>query len=328
MKKLLLLLIVVLTIKTVLTQPITKADYGVLQKMEKELQQSSRQMIFEEDASKRFMADSIFIRTLVKALKVSYSFNYPFDSIVTVSKLYAPDSSFRIFTWQFQKDESKFRQRGAIQMYTEDGSLKLFPLIDMSDFTNKPTDSLRSINNWIGAIYYNILLKEHNSKKYYTLFGFDDNSLSTTKKWIDILTFDEKGNPQFGNNMFVYKNDVLKPQQPAYRFCLEYKKDGRARLNYDAELDLIVFDHLISESNEPQKAFTLVPDGDYEAFRWLNGQWIHVDKLFTEKLEDGQAPIPHPIKDDSGKSDEKKLLEQSEKNRLKEIKSKEKKNNP
>jgi hypothetical protein len=36
-------------------------------------------------------------------------------------------------------------------------------------------------------------------------------------------------------------------------------------------------DHLISETDEPEKKFTYVPDGDYEAFRWQNGQWVHVD---------------------------------------------------
>jgi hypothetical protein len=55
-------------------------------------------------------------------------------------------------------------------------------------------------------------------------------------------------------------------------------------------MDMIVFDHLISESNEPQKKFTLIPDGDYEGFKWQNGKWVHVTKLFNQALKDGQAP--------------------------------------
>ena len=69
---------------------------------------------------------------------------------------------------------------------------------------------------------------------------------------------------------------------------------------YDPEMDMIVFDHLISESNEPQKKFTLIPDGDYEGFKWQNGKWVHVEKVFDQKLEDGQEPRPVPLFDEKG----------------------------
>jgi hypothetical protein len=86
-------------------------------------------------------------------------------------------------------------------------------------------------------------------------------------------------------------------------------------MNYDPELDLIVFDHLVSESKDPSKKFTLIPDGDQEGFRWKDGKWIYVEKLFDYKLTDGHAPREVPIKDDvTGASNEDKLWEQSQKN--------------
>ncbi|TSA59123.1 MAG: hypothetical protein D4R41_03265, partial [Sediminibacterium sp.] len=102
----------------------------------------------------RFRADSLFTRGLVQALKTPYSFGYSFDSLQTISCLYAPDSSFKIFTWQVMKDFSFYRQKGAIQMHTSDGSLKLYPLFDFSEYTDNPTDSVRTNSNWIGAVYY------------------------------------------------------------------------------------------------------------------------------------------------------------------------------
>ena len=187
-------------------------------------------------------------------------------------------------------------------MKTKDGSLKLFPLFDVSDYATTPTDSVRTNRNWIGAIYYKIILKEYKGKKYYTLFGYDDNDFSSTRKWLEILTFNQKGEPVFGGNYFDYKNDELKPPQPVARFLLEYEKDARARLVYDPDMDMIVFDHLISESNEPQKKFTLIPDGDYEGFKWQNGKWEHIDKIFNQALKDGEAPRPKPLFDDKGSS--------------------------
>jgi hypothetical protein len=62
-----------------------------------------------------------------------------------------------------------------------------------------------------------------------------------------------------------------------------------------------VFEHLISESNEPQKRYTLIPDGDYEGFKWEKGKWVHINKLFNQQLKDGQAPRPEPLYDDNSK---------------------------
>ena len=186
-------------------------------------------------------------------------------------------------------------------MKTADGSLKLFPLYDKSDFAANPADSARSSQNWIGAIYYNIIAKDYKGKKYYTLLGFDDNDFVSSRKWIDVLTFDENGKPVFGNPIFDYKEDSLKLPQPAYRFMLEYKKDAKAKLEYDPELDEIIFDHLMSESNEQWKKFTLIPDGTYEGFKWKNGKWVHEDNVFADTKGDGKTPTPAPIYDSEGK---------------------------
>lgn len=283
-------------------------------KHEDTLKVYARNMITNANSSQRFIADSIFIRLLVKSLKNTRSFYYPYDSLETVSRIYAPDSSFRIFSWQFNRDDTYFRQRGAIQMRTDDGSLKLFPLLDMSEFTDAAQDSVRTANNWVGAIYYGMVMKTYNNKKYYTLLGFDDNNTKSTKKWIEILTFNENGQPIFGGPYFSMTADKGAAAPTYNRFCLEYKKDGRARMNYDHEMDMIVYDHLISQDNTPDKKYTLVPDGDYEGFKWVNGKWQHIDKVFDFKLKDGQAPVPEPLKDETGKSNEEKLILQSEKN--------------
>lgn len=273
-----------------------------------------KKMIMDRTALQRFLADSTFIKMLVRGLKTPNSFNYPFDSLETVSRLYAPDSSFRIFSWQFSRDDDYYRQRGAIQMRTADGSLKLFPLLDLSDFTQNPVDSIRTAQNWIGAIYYGIVMKTYAAKKFYTLIGYDDNKMRSVKKWIEVLSFDEEGKPRFGGPFFSIPNDNVKGPTLQARFCLEYKKDGRARMNFDKDLDMIIYDHLVSESNEPDKAYSFIPDGDYQGFKWINGKWIQVDKVFNYKLLDGQAPMPLPLKDAAGKNDEQKLMQQSEKN--------------
>ena len=309
----LLLSLFVLVTNLLNAQRISQRDLKELRKKEDSLKILSDKMINAQDAPERFRSDSNFIRGLVRALKTSNSFYYPFDSLRTISHLYSPDSTFRIFTWQLKKDEYVYLQKGAIQINTKDGQLKLFPLFDYSMYTGKPLDSVRTKDNWIGAIYYRMIMKENNGKKYYTLLGFDDFAVSSNKKWMEILTFNGRGEPVFGAPLISFKEDTARrPVQT--RFNIEYKKEANTLLNYDPELDMIVFDHLISETDEPAKKNTYIPDGSYEGFKWKNGQWVHVDKLFDYKLQDGQFPVDDKLRDDQGNIDEKKLEEASQRN--------------
>ncbi len=280
---------------------------------EDSLKMFADKMINAYNTEDRFRADSHFVKGLVRALKVKHSFHYPFDSLRTVSRLYAPDSSFRIFTWQLKKDEYMFLQKGAIQINMPSGELKLFPLFDYSMFTSKPLDSVRSPKNWIGAIYYRIVKKEYKGKNYYTLLGFDDFSINSNKKWMEVLSFNDKGEPVFGGPFISFKNDTTRKPVQA-RFNIEYKKEANTLFNYDPDLDLIVFDHLISETDEPERKSTYIPDGSYEAFKWENGQWVHQYTVFDFSLEDGQFPMDNKLRDDKGNINEKKLEEASQRN--------------
>jgi hypothetical protein len=282
-----------------------KAELKVLTLKEDSLKDYSAKIIMGINADNRLDADSMFTRLLVRALKTKNSFHYPFDSLQTVSILYSPDSVFRIFTWQLVINENVIRQHGAIQMKTYDGSLKLYPLIDKSDVTTNVQDTIGNNYGWIGAIYYKIIVKKSSNQNYYTLLGFDENNIRSSRKIIEVLSFinDE---PVFGGRYFSYEDDTVF-QSAHSRYIMEYKKEAGPRLNYDKDLDMIIVEHLVSESNEPKKKWTLVGDGDYEGFKWKNGKWVHIEKVFNVVTPDGQAPVPNPLRDPSGNLDENKL---------------------
>ena len=316
MKKPLLFIILVFALASSgYTQKISSSDLKILRKKEDSLKSFVKNIVVDSFTAGRMRSDSQFIKTLVRGLQVKNSFYFPFDSVRGIGKLYAPDSTFRIFTWQLSFDDYYCRQRGAIQFRTPDGSLKLIPLIDNSEFTDNPNDSIRNHTKWIGAVYYNMVQTKHNGKNYYTLFGFDDNSIRTNKKWIEVLTFDANKMPVFGGQYFIF--DPATKRKPQHRYSIEYKKEASTMVNYDPDLDIILVDHLVSETDEPEMAHTFVPDGDYEGFKWVNGRWQHIDKVFNEKLEDGQAPVPDPIRDASGKNNQEKLDKQSDTNKNK-----------
>lgn len=298
---------------------ILPADLKQLKFKEDTLKDYAEYMATDTLEADRMVDDSIFTKTLVRALQIKNSFYYPFDSVLGISKLYAPDTSFRIFTWNLQYDDYYCRQKGAIQMRTGNGTMKIFPLRDVSEFTDDPLDSIRSNMNWIGAVYYNIIKTQYKGKNYYTLFGIDNNSAMSSMKWMEVLSFNEKQQPQFGLPVFSYQNDSL-PKPAKYRINLEFKKDTRVLMNYIDELGMILVDHLISEDNDDEHRWTYVPDGDQEGFKWENGKWMHIDKVFTFKLQDGQAPVGDPLLDPNGNINEEKLKLKTEGNKQKVIK--------
>ena len=295
------------------SQTITPTDRKKLAVKEDSLRLYAQYMITDTLPEDRMISDSIFTKIFVRTLQVKNSFYYPFDSVFGISKLYAPDSTFRIFTWNLQFDDYYSRQKGAIQMRTRDGSLKLIPLRDNSEFTEKPEDSVRNRSNWIGAIYYNMIKTQFNGKNYYTLFGFDHHTANSSKKWVEVLYFNEKNEPTFGGPFFTYEQDSI-PKKPKYRLGLEFKKDARVLVNYVSDLDMILVDHLISETDQPELASTMVPDGDNEGYKWERGKWVHIDKVFTLKLRDGEAPVEKPVKDNSdGRRPDPKVDEKNKK---------------
>lgn len=292
MKPLLTILFLSITI-SVFAQPLTALQKKSFQEQEEVLKKQARSIIFSEELSARFDADSLFTRGLVRALKENNSFSYPFDSIRNIAKIYPDDSSFRIFTWQLVISENFVRQHGAIQMKTSDGSLKLIPLIDRSDVIVNQRDTITDAQNWIGAVYTSMVQTEYKGKKYYTLFGFDFNNIRTDIKLIEVLTFDE-GKPVFGGKYFYIPNSNQYSKNPS-RIIMEFKDAVSPHLGYDKEMGMIVMEHLVSESGDEKKKYTLVPDGDYEGFKWLNGQWIYVSKIFNEITPEGKPPIPTPL---------------------------------
>jgi len=298
------------------SQKISNADLKKLRAKEDTLKEYSFYLNTDSLPEDRMYSDSVFTKTLVRALQVKNSFYYPFDSVLGISKVYAPDTSFRIITWNINFDDYYSRQKGTIQFRTTDGSLKMIPLRDYSEFTNKPGDSIRTARNWIGAMYYNIVKTQHKGKNYYTLFGFDNNSAMSSMKWIEVMTFNEKNEPLFGGPFFSYEKDSV-PKPPLHRFNIEFKKGARVLVNFIPEENMILVDHLISETDQPDLKWTYIPDGDSEGFKWENGKWVHINKVFNFKLQDGQAPIGDPLMDIKGTKNEKKLQEKTDKNKTK-----------
>lgn len=312
MKKMFTVLLVVSIGYSTHAQKISRADMRSLQQREDSMKVFAEKIISGINPSDRLKADSNFTRILMRTLKTNNSFYYRFDSLETISQLYAPDSSFRIFTWQLVINDNVIRQHGTIQMRTPDGTLKRYFLIDKSDVTQNLKDTVGNNLGWIGAVYYKIVQKKFNNRDYYTLLGYDEGSINSNRKIAEVLTF-VNDEPVFGGRYFSFENDGLNNKTVNSRYIMEYKKDAGPRLTYDGDLDMIVAEHLISESGDPTKKWTMVGDGDYEGFKWFNGRWVHVNKVYNYVTPQGQEPVPNPLKDNGGNLIDNKINDDEQK---------------
>lgn len=236
---------------------------------------------------RRFLATKKMILHLKSALKYDHSFHYAFDRLHSVSIQYAPDSTFRIFTWQLMISPVDYRYFGVVQMNNKE--VQLIPLADRSATIENIQTAVLSPREWYGALYYNIKKIEKAGKPYYLLFGYDAYSNRDRRKLLDVLHFGSDGAMVFGAPVIPTKDG-----QPLHRLLLEYYGNSNVRLNYDQALEHIVFDHLIEIPGRSGGGPMMVPDGSYQALELKDDKLVFVDKLFNNQAVE-EAPREEPV---------------------------------
>lgn len=237
----------------------------------------------------QFSAD--FARQLVRALKITNSWNYSFDRLDDkINVITSPDKKWRMFNWDISPGGEGRRYYGAIQLPGE--NLKLYGLSDISLPTGVKglEDSVFHNGRWLGALYYRVMPNSVNGETVYTLFGMNRSNLMSNMKLLEPMRITEQG-PVFGAPIFG-RGSETSPGKPVQRFILEYKKDAQVALNWSDELNAIYFDHLESTVNDPNRKYTYVPEGQIDGFRWNGESWRFVDDLIPAQiLQNGQAPV-------------------------------------
>jgi hypothetical protein len=220
-------------------QQLPAGSTPTLQRFQDSLLRLSKAIYTSTNNRDRFEKNAAFVKTLVTALKVKGSFSFGFDSLQTISHVASPDQTFKIFSWFVPTDDGTYRFFGSIQMRTADGSLKLFPLIDGTE-NIKDTNAITDNKNWYGSRYYEIVPVTSSGKPTcYALLGWKGNNAKTTKKVIEILSFENTG-PVFGKPVI----EGPKGSVPKSRLIFEYNKLNSMTLKMDKAAGMIVLDHL------------------------------------------------------------------------------------
>lgn len=243
------------------------AQESVLTKYQDSLVRISNEVLQSKDDSKRVEANARFVKTLVNALKIPYSYNFSFSQVKNMSVTVAPDNHFRIFSWFLPLNDGTYRYYGSIQLSTVNGKLSLIPLSDRTDEIQNKQAEL-SAKEWYGARYYDILPVQNAQGNYYALMGWKGRNDKVTERVIEVLSFEDMM-PVFGKNVF----DGVKGRTQNNRIIFAYNKFNSMLLQFDKNVNLIVFDHLApmdpAKKNDPQ---FYASDSSFDGYKIVNGR--------------------------------------------------------
>lgn len=289
--------------------PGTQPDFSSapLAKVEAYLAPLGRVLLSDTTLEVKLQTAAEFFNGLKTALQRPESYNYPFDSLLTVSRLAPEDDSFRIFTWQvIEADEARtYRYHtyyGIVQRRLPAASddaqpeILVIPLQDNVDYSFSVENQRLSDVQWLGAIYYKPRGSEHgvlsyngtvgrinavNGKiqerdvLYYVVLGYNGHDISSNYKFVDVITFDPD-NPKrvyFGAPIFNF-NDIGK-----YRAVFKYSDNAGFNLNlattvsglFRRKREMLVFDHLVRpRDSQPHQLWDMGPDGTQDGLYWID----------------------------------------------------------
>jgi hypothetical protein len=215
---------------------------------------------------KKYEANEKFKSLLETAFKNENSQQFPYDSAKNLSVLESPDKKFWIITWGISKEDGSYDYFGYIVFpNNKEHSKKFISLTDNTLKITSPEGMISDNNNWLGAIYYKIILTHYNGKKYYTLLGWKGKSSLTTKKVIDVLSFKANGSPIFGALLF------RKNKEKPVRIIFEYSAQSTMLLRYEKQMV-----HVITKPSHSAKSKYTIKDKN-------NGKAMKADKKTQPK---------------------------------------------
>jgi len=158
------------------------------------------------------------------------SIRWQWDFGRRVSVLTSPDLKFRIATWPVVNDNGEYECFGLLQVLNErTHQYDIYTLVDKSeDIVNRQEETLTP-DNWLGAVYQELVTTTHDGRTYYTLLGWNGVDNLTQRKIIEPISF--KGSnaiPQFGQALFRRERNLR-------RIVLEYKHDAMVNLRYEEQ---------------------------------------------------------------------------------------------
>jgi hypothetical protein len=200
------------------------------------------------------------------------AFTDTFKQIKKIGKLFSPDKKFCIITWNVPLIDGQNIFFGYIQLNPgKDSICRIFKLTDVSNSTSNINLKVAyKPDQWIGALYYEIIAEKINKNIVYILLGSRLNDMKTSKKIIETFSFTKEGQPYFGLPV-IDNSGVMQA-----RIQFEYAIAISMTLRYNKKLEMIVFDHLSPSSPIYKGDYKFYgPDFSYDGLKFEKSKWTY-----------------------------------------------------
>jgi hypothetical protein len=209
-----------------------------------------------------------------------------------LSKVEAPDGTFRLITWNVPRENGTHLYEGLL-LHADGRKRALYELRDMTREITSPEVPELGPDRWYGALYYQVVPVKRGGKTYYTLLGWKGYDKVETRKVVDVLHF--KGSqPRFGAPIFG--PGKLKRTRQVYGYSFQ----ATMTLRYEPDRG-IVMDHLSPARQDLQGQWAFYgPDMSYDALVWEKDHWrlerdIDArDRQRSDKPFNAPPPAPRP----------------------------------
>lgn len=263
------------------------------------------------DSLKTFRANSIEAETESSALywneKVTQqlmriyhfeeSFTQDFSSIPSFGVLTSPDDYFRLFNWNLQTEDGKFLFFAHLLINQRKKASKRVYVLEQKDtiYLDPERESLDQ-DEWMGALYYEIIPQKAKRGKFYTLLGWCGTDGLTSTKVIETIMFR-------GKKLRIGLPNIKVNRRAKKRMLFTYNKNVKMGLKYEEKEDRIIYDVLIPKedrfANYPE---FYGPSFTYNTLVWEKGYWV---------LKKGVQPLAPENKKLKEYLERKKKAEQS-----------------
>lgn len=248
-----------------------------------------RTKVFKCKDESQIMVLNDSLRASVEAfLNEEGTFKLSTDSVPFFGDLYSPDKAFRLLTWDVPFQDGTFTYFCYIQM--ADGNW--FELKDQPDHSERAEYKTFKHDDWLGALYYEIIPFDIKKEQMYLLLGWDGRTNMSNRKVIEVLYFDNRGFPRFGKA-------VLKDgPRPKRRVILEYTEDAYTSLRYHPDKKMVIFDHLEPMRPELEGVYEFyAPVSSFDAYELKSKEWeFQEDVDAREKKSNKQYRDPRKDK--------------------------------
>jgi len=196
-----------------------------------------------------------------------------------------------VLSWNSERQD-RTQDYGAFVIYGFDKAgqfenLKWTELVH--DRGEDPKDESRSyrVDDWPGAIYYDLILTHDGKTPVYTLLGWDGANAQVTRKVMETM---------------VISNDYIRigvpylnrPDGIRKRHILEYSDELQATLRYEPDNNRIVLDRLAPSDPSLAGATAFYgPTMSYDEYVWKEEKWVFSSNIAVRNAKDRERNRPY-----------------------------------